>query len=159
MRKRSAIAVVTLVVLLVGAAAAVALLRPAGAAAVPAQSSITLTIEGLTAAGQPMDVASYSWGLSNPIGKNQKLDMSDLNVMAQLDALAPAVMQAIKSEQGFASATLIVDPPDVGAPTFRYQLSGGVTIESAQHSGSDGGGVPFESLSLHAGDVNLTVSP
>ncbi len=164
MRKRSALAVVTLVVLLVGAAASVGLLRPSRASAVEAQSAITLTIQGLTPAGQPINLQSYSWSLSNPVGGTpaQQLKLSDLVVTKQLDTLSPAIVQAIKSEQGFASGTLLITPADpTTQPTFRYDLSG-VTIENASQGGSAEGSSAFisENLSLHANAVNLqTVSP
>ena len=102
--------------------------------------------------------------MSNPVGvkADDRLNLSDLAVTKQLDRLSPSIVQAIKSEQSFASATLLIRPADpTTQPTLRYDLSG-VTIENASQGGSaeDSSANVFENLSLHANAVNLqTVSP
>jgi len=156
MRTRSVIAAVAVMVVLAGAAAAFALLRPTGAGAAPTASPISLTIQGLTPAGQPIAVESYSWGLQNLVGIQAKLDLQNLHVVKELDTLSPDIVQAVKSEQGFASATLIVitNPGSPNQATFQYDLTG-VTIESDQQSGANGAGAASEQLSIHASSVDL----
>ena len=156
MRNRSIVAAVTAAVVLAAAAAAFALFQPAGAAAVDPPSNITLAIQGLTPEGQPMDLSSYSWGVSKG-GKPPLVNVSDLHVTKSLNALSPAIVGAVESSQSYASATLVVTDPTPGSPTFTYALTG-VTITSDQHSGSNGSGTPMESVSIHANDVDLTVS-
>ena len=65
-------------------------------------------------------------------------------------------MQAVKSKQGYASATLIVSlQTEQGlVPKFRYDLTG-VTIVSDSQGGSEDGGTPTESVSVHANTVDL----
>ncbi len=116
-------------------------------------------------AGAPIQIQSYSWGVSNPgsIGSAGggagagKASFSTLNLMKNVDTTSALLLKATATGEHFAKAVLTVQwGTGATTSTAKYEL-GTVFVESVQHSGA-GGSTPTESVSLLYGSVKWSFS-
>lgn len=140
-----------------------------------AQEDILLKIEGVdgdsTVNGYEkwIPILSWSWGVSNPTSPVSasgglvagKAEFSSLNLMKPVDVSTVALLKAAAAGDHMRKATLMIlkaDPKGMMASFLKMDLED-VIVSSVQHSGSAGGGVPTESVSLAFGKVALEFFP
>jgi type VI secretion system Hcp family effector len=119
-----------------------------------AASSLTLYIPNIPGDGitNSITVYSFSLGVSTPPppiggGGASKPDFSDLNLMKALDSASSPLM--FNSAMGTTLNNVVLTYiNEFGKPAYSITLNN-VTVTSVQVSGSDGGGTPTESISLH----------
>jgi type VI secretion system secreted protein Hcp len=106
-----------------------------------------------------IEVLSFSSGVSMPLGPrsfsgsapNERASLSDLNITKVVDSSSAALFKAVCTGQHIGEAVLSVNRADgKGGKVeyLKYTLSD-VVISSYQASGSDGSGLPVESVSLN----------
>jgi type VI protein secretion system component Hcp len=154
-------------VALAATAALFGLVGPAGADGGGRQPPAvgTLHIEGLTPAGEPIQVLAYSWGASNSgtIGTPGggagagKVNLQDLSFTKAFDELSPEIFQALATGEHFDEAILLVDANGRPSkkPTHRYRF-GPVLFTSQSQGGSGGEQQLTENVTLGYGTVALT---
>lgn len=124
-----------------------------------AQSYLVLRLANVTGestlAGHvgDIDIQAFSWGVSTPpggIGVSTPPNFSDLNVMKSVDKTSPVLSLDCAASTAITSGVLYWLTTVGSKPLAQYQLSfGHVTVSSVSVSGSGGGGLPSESVSLH----------
>ena len=134
---------------------------------------IYLKIDGIDGEAQDKDhqseieVLSFSMGVSNlgsgDVGTgsgSSRASLSDLSVMKRVDKASPGLFVNCCTGKHFDTATLSVRKAGGDAPVeyLKYDLSE-VYISAVQESGSDGGGIATESVSLNFSKIELTYTP
>jgi type VI secretion system secreted protein Hcp len=114
-----------------------------------------------------IEILSFSWGVSNRGtaasgggGGAGAADSQDLTVTKQTDKSSNVLMVACASGQHYTKATLYVRKAGGGPLDYLIiELSpsekGAVFLSGYQISGSDGGGIPNESINLHFAAINM----
>jgi len=107
-----------------------------------------------------IEVQSFSWGVSNPtiVGTGGgmgagKASFSSLNFMKYADAATAALLTSVASGEHFDVVTLHCRRAGGDAQEYLVITLNEVLVESVQHSGSDGGGIASESVSVAFGKV------
>lgn len=139
-----------------------------------AQDEILLKIEGVdgdsTVNGYEkwIPILSWSWGVSNPTSPVSgsaglaagKAEFSSLNLMKRVDASTVALLKAAAVGDHLPKVTLMILKGDArGMASFLKMDLEDVIVSSVQHSGSAGGDVPSESVSLAFGKIVLQFFP
>jgi type VI secretion system secreted protein Hcp len=121
----------------------------------PKDSAGTVTIAGVEGgdrAGQPINVLSFSWGVTN-IGAAK---LHELSVTKLIDKASPNLMLACATGRHIPLVTVVLDRPDApeGTPFMQYRL-GGVRVTGVSHSRS-GSGRPLETVSFQYAAIDQT---
>jgi type VI secretion system Hcp family effector len=105
-----------------------------------------LTIAGITAVGQAIEVESFSWGITNPTGTAPHAEA--LNFTKHLDEVSPLLFRGASQGTAYTSAVLKLNKTVAETTTTyaTYELTG-VQISSVQ-KGSSANQIPLESVSL-----------
>jgi type VI protein secretion system component Hcp len=155
------------VIALAAAATLFGLIGPEGAVGAGKSNPVvgTLAIEGLTPAGEPIDVLAYSWGASNsatiggPGGGAGagKVNLQDLSFTKAFDELSPEIVQALATGEHFDGATLLVDADGRPSkrPTHRYEFNT-LILTSVSQGGSGGQQQLTENVTFTFGALQLT---
>lgn len=121
---------------------------------------ILLKIDNVTGESQDakhkgaIDIMSWSWGASTGTGKTRKgiqpaACIQDLTVMKQTDSSTPELIMNSVTGEVAQNAVMTVRKAGGDQSEFLTLTMKNVTVVSFQASGSDGGGLPTESLTLH----------
>jgi len=109
---------------------------------------------------EEIEVLSWSWGVTNAGsmsmgggGGTGKASFSDINFMHHLDKASPNLWKACAKGTHIDEATLTQRKAGDGQQEFLKIKLNDVVITSVQDSGSDGGGLPTESVSLNFAKV------
>ena len=102
-----------------------------------------------------IEVASFSWGMSQPAGFNLgsgggtgKVSLSDLTFMHHVDKSSPNLMKYCCNGKHIKSAVLTAKKAGgAHVPYIKITLSD-IIVSSVNQSASEGGGVAMESISL-----------
>jgi type VI secretion system secreted protein Hcp len=116
----------------------------------------SLQLDGINGGGGPgngaIPIESFSFGASNaaagaggPQGAG-KVTLSELSLMMTVSAASPALLLACEQGSVIKSGVLTAATPS-SAASLRLMLAG-VRVTSLQFSGSAGGGLPQQSISL-----------
>lgn len=134
--------------------------EPAAASAQPTTFAGVLTMAGLPA---PVQVLSYSWGVSNS-GSTAvsggagagKATVQDLQLTKHVDESSVALMRAVATGTHTANATFaLCDPKDcAGTTTMTYRLENILVSSVAQ--GAAGAGTPTENVALNFSRFTIT---
>jgi type VI protein secretion system component Hcp len=110
------------------------------------RASGELTITGLTAIGQAIEVESFSWGIANPAGTAPQFE--GLNVTKLMDEVSPLLYKGVAQGTIYTSAVLKLNKmvADTTTTYATYELTG-VQISSLQKSSSTER-IPTESATL-----------
>ncbi len=105
-----------------------------------------LTIAGLTAVGQAIEVESFSWGITNPTGTAPQVEA--LNITKFMDEASPLLFRGVSQGTAYTSAVLKLSKflADTTTTYATYELTG-VQITSLQKA-SQTDQIPIESVSL-----------
>ena len=109
-----------------------------------------------------IDILSFSWGVSNSSdthvgggGGKGKASFSDLTIMKHVDLASPALAMLCSNGKHFNDAYLTIRKQGE-KPLEYYKIKfSEVLVSSFQHSGSDGGGLPTESVSLNFAKIDF----
>lgn len=111
-----------------------------------------------------IDVLSWSWGVSNPVGPVRgggmgagKANFGELSFMHALDKASPNLMAACAQGEHYKEATLTARKAGKGAQDYLIVKMKEVFISSIQPSGSSEH--PMESVSLVFSHVDLEYKP
>src|SRR5271167_1030318 len=105
---------------------------------------------------EEIEILSFSWGVSNAgsgaFGSGSgsgKASVSDINIMKHVDKATPSLWKYCFQGKSVGDADITVRKAGGDSPVeyLKYKLTE-VFVSSAQDSGSDGGGIATESLSL-----------
>jgi type VI secretion system secreted protein Hcp len=130
------------------------------ASATASAQNIFLKIDGVTGESQDdkhkgsIDILSWSWGASTGTGKTKRgvqppACIQDLNVMKQTDSGTPDLIMNSVTGEVAQSAVMSVRKSGGDQQEFLTLTMKNVTVVSFQASGSEQGGLPTESLTLH----------
>jgi type VI secretion system secreted protein Hcp len=113
------------------------------------------TLDAVFADKKGIEISSFSWGVSNPtmVGTGGglgagKASFSSVNFMKYADSATAALLHAVASGEHFDAVTLTCRRAGGKANDYLVISLTDVLVESVQHSGSDGGGIASESVSL-----------
>ena len=109
-----------------------------------------------------INIMSFSWGISNSSdthtgggGGVGKASFSDLSVMKSVDLASPKLALLCANGKHIADSFLVVRKQgEKPLEYYKIKMSEGL-ISSFQHSGSDGGGLPTESISLNFAKIEF----
>ena len=113
---------------------------------------------------EEIELLSFSWGVSNAgsgafgMGSGSgKASVSDINVMKHVDKSTPSLWKYCFQGKTVGDADITVRKAGGDSPVeyLKYKLTE-VFVSSVQDSGSDGGGIASESLSLNFAKVEIT---
>ncbi len=126
-------------------------------ASAPAESDVFLQAEGLLGESQvrnyedAIEVRSFSWGVSNQASAGSiaaKPSFSDISVTKFVDRSSPTLVANLTTGKVIPRAKVTFVKPGLEARPFLRFCFTGLRVSSVQVSGSDGGGVPMESVSF-----------
>jgi type VI secretion system secreted protein Hcp len=108
------------------------------------------------------EVLSYSFGASSTVSigtggvTTGRPNGQDLSIQKKVDDASPLLFQALVSGDHYPTLVLIVNENIAGVPTpyLEYSLTNAF-VDSWQDSGSEGGGVPIESVSFAYTQITL----
>lgn len=156
---------------LAGGLLAVIALLVAGTPQAGAASDYFLLLPGIegesTAQGHKgeIEIQSFSWGLNQTSGGGGggggagKVNVQDISMLKTVDKSSPLLMVATASGRRFACATLTgVRGGEERRDFMRLKLEE-VLVSSYQTSGSSGGGVPTDQISLSFGRIQFDYVP
>jgi type VI secretion system Hcp family effector len=105
-----------------------------------------LTIAGLTAAGQAIEVESFAWGVTNPAGTAPQFEA--LTITKLLDEVSPLLYKGVAQGTAYTNAVLKLNKvaADTVTTYATYELTG-VQITRLQKSSSTDR-IPTESVSF-----------
>jgi len=100
-----------------------------------------------------INVLSWSWGLS--ASDRGKTCVQDMQLSKILDSASGDLAQSIPAGTMFPEAQLALTAQYAGGSQFEYQTytMKNVRVSSFNSSGSDGGGIPGESISISFGEL------
>ena len=103
-----------------------------------------------------IDIESFSWGLSQSGSGNRgtglgtgKVDIADISIMKKVDKASPTLMLACANGKHIAKGKLTVRKAGENPLEYLTVDLESVLVSSYQVSGSGGGEVPSESISLN----------
>lgn len=136
--------------------------RRAAALISTAAGGYQLTIDGLTPAGQAIEVESFSWGVTNSktLTTAGKVNVQDMSITKKLDEVSPALFQAAATGNPYASAELkLITSAESGKPTeyMSYVLKN-VLVSAVTHGGNNPS-VPQEVLVLSYQSITQNYTP
>ena len=113
-----------------------------------------------------LEVLSWSWGVSQPGsmstgggGGTGKASFSDLTIMHTMDKASPNLALYCASGKHIPAVTLTQRKAGEDQQDFLIFKMTDVIITSVQDSGSDGGGLPTESVSLQYAKIEGEYKP
>ena len=113
-----------------------------------------------------IDVLSWSWGITNTGsmgygggGGTGKASFSEIHFTHQIDKASPNLMQACAGGKHIPDATLTMRKQGDKPQEYLIIKLSDVIITSVQDSGSDGSGVPTESVALQFIKMDLEYKP
>lgn len=137
-----------------------------------ATSDIHLKLEGIAGESKDdghvneIDVDAWSWGASNPGGMERgggggvgRVNFSDLTFVHRVDKASPNLWRACALGEHIASATLTSAKQGKGQQEFLTLKMKDVLITSVSTSGSGGGSVPMENVSMQFAEIDLGYKP
>jgi type VI secretion system secreted protein Hcp len=141
-----------------GSARRAAALVPEGSPAAAYQ----LVVDGITPAGEAVDVVSYSWGVTGaPISPTTgtasgKAQFSNLEISKKLDETSPLFVKAATLGSPHSSAVLNLFRGGSGKPYATYTLTN-AHVASVAHGGS-ADAVPTENISLSYSKLTIEIA-
>lgn len=132
-----------------------------------------LQLDGISATGGPdknaIPILSFSFGASNSARLGAagssgagKVTLSDLSLMAAVSAASPQMLLACENGALIKTGTFTAIPtgsgPPGAVPSLRLVLTG-VAVTSIQFSGSTGGDLPVQSISLSFQQIRFAWNP
>jgi type VI secretion system secreted protein Hcp len=132
-----------------------------------------LQLDGISGTAGPdknaIPILSFSFGASNSARSGAggssgagKVNLSDLSLMAVVGAASPRILLACENGALIKTGTFTAIPAGSAAPgsapSLRLMLSG-VEVTSIQFSGSTGGDLPMQSISLSSQQIRFAWNP
>ena len=103
-----------------------------------------------------IDIESFSWGLAQSGSGNRgggsgtgKVDIADITIQKQVDKASPTLMLACANGKHIAKGKLTLRKAGENPLEYLTVDLESILVSSYQVSGSNGGGVPSESISLN----------
>lgn len=137
-----------------------------------ATSDIHLKLEGIEGESKDdghvgqIDIDAWSWGASNPGGMEHgggggmgRVSFSDLTFVHRVDKASPNLWRACALGEHIKEATLASAKQGKGQQEFLTLKLTDVIITSVSTSGSGGGSVPMENVSMQFAKVDMAYRP
>lgn len=113
---------------------------------------------------QPIEILSYSWGVTQSAdtstgsgGGAGKVQMQDLHFTKTVDKSSPSLFQARATGKHFPTATLTVRKAGKGQQEYMVITMNDLIVTSYQTGGSSGDSVPTESISFNFASIAIEV--
>lgn len=121
-----------------------------------------LQVDGLALpAGMVIDVESWSWGVANSqtFTTAGKAQFSELNIVKTVDETSPNAFTGTATGKHYPKAVLTCRKAGEKPVEYMVITMEDVFISAVQWSGSKGGGVPMENISLNFAKVSIEYIP